>query len=192
MTVLWSLILTVLCFHSMPIKSHYISVACVVGIIAGFCIGPGKTSTLVVCLFVYLCLCFSPSKHGSILRMYISLNRRVGTSSFSTRGYNATPRSTFKLFSRFCYPEKLWLSVLLKGTSTDFSPSWLRDSNQQHFSYWPSTLNLQETYSTLNVPLYPTDTACYFLTRKHCSLVVEYRSALGKAANINSYSIVFH
>jgi hypothetical protein len=37
--------------------------------------------------------------------------------------------------------EQLGLSTLLKGTSTDASPNWLGDSNQQRFSYWPNALN---------------------------------------------------
>jgi hypothetical protein len=36
--------------------------------------------------------------------------------------------------------EQLGLSVLFKGTSTDFSPSRLRDSNQRPFGYWPNAL----------------------------------------------------
>ena len=43
--------------------------------------------------------------------------------------------------------EELGLSALLKGTLTHFSPSLVRDSNQQSFGYWPNTFN-QDTAST--------------------------------------------
>lgn len=37
--------------------------------------------------------------------------------------------------------EQLGLIALLKCTSTDFSPSGLRDTNQKTFGYWPNGLN---------------------------------------------------
>ena len=37
--------------------------------------------------------------------------------------------------------EQLGLSVLLKGTSTDFSPTRLGDLTQRPFSYWPNAVS---------------------------------------------------